>query len=58
MITNRKDYRSMAIELMDDGVLSPDMLIIACLKWMSNHEVGEMLEANELLEEEVNCEKR
>ena len=42
------DYRDRAIELVDDGVVDPMMMLTAALKWMSNDEVGEMLDANEL----------
>ena len=44
------DNRDRAIELVEDGVVDPMMMLTACLKWMSNDEVGEMLDANELSE--------
>ena len=42
------DYRDRLIELVEDGVLDPMMAVTMCAKWMSNDEVGEMLDANEL----------
>jgi hypothetical protein len=36
------------LELIEDGVLNKDMVIRACLMWMSDREVGEMAEQNEL----------
>ena len=34
------------LELVEGGVLDKDMVIRACLMWMSDREVGEMAEAN------------
>jgi len=42
------DSRDRAIELVEDGMVDPMMMVTMCLKWMSNDEVGEMLDANEL----------
>ena len=44
------DYRDRLIELVEDGVLDPMMAVTMCAKWMTNDEVGEMLDANELSE--------
>ncbi len=44
----RKDPRDFAIGLVDDGLVSPMMLLTAALNWMSHDEVREMLDANEL----------
>ena len=46
------DYRDRAIELVEDGMVDPMMMLIACVKYMTEDEVKEMLEINELLEEE------
>ena len=42
------DYRDQLIEMVEDGNLDPMMAVIMCAKWMTNDEVGEMLDANEL----------
>jgi hypothetical protein len=42
------DNRDKVIEMVDDGILDPMMALTMALKWMSNDEVGEMLDANEL----------
>ena len=47
---NMIDYRDRAIELVDDGNLDPMMALTMCLQWMSNDDVAEMLDANELSE--------
>ena len=44
------DYRDRLIELVEDGMLDPMMAVTMCAKWMTNDEVGEMLDANELSE--------
>jgi hypothetical protein len=46
------DYRDEAIELVEDGMVDPMMMLTACLKWMSQDEVRDMLKANELLRSE------
>jgi hypothetical protein len=44
----RKDPRSYAIDLVEQGLVSPMYLVEACLGYMSHDEVREMLDANEL----------
>ena len=44
------DNRDTVIEMVEDGMLDPMMALTMCLKWMSNDEVAEMLDANELSE--------
>ena len=46
------DYRDRAIELVEDGMVDPMMMLMAAVKYMSQDEVKEMLEINELLETE------
>ena len=43
-----QDNRDRLIELVEDGILDPVMAIQMCAKWMTNDEVGEMLDTNEL----------
>jgi len=42
------DARDRLIELVEDGMLDPMMAVTMCAKWMTNDEVEEMLDANEL----------
>jgi len=44
----KRDPRSFALELVDDGVVDPMLMLTAALNWMSLDEVREMLDANEL----------
>ena len=51
------DNRDKAIEMVEEGRVSADHLLLCCLKWMSNDDVHEMLDVNELtkrFEEENN----
>ena len=42
------DAREHAMVLVEEGIVSKDMLITMCLKYMSNDDVADMLDANEL----------
>ena len=44
------DFRDQTIELVEDGKVDLMMALTMCLKWMSDDDVGEMLDANELSE--------
>lgn len=35
------------MEMVESGVLDKDQVIVACLKWMSDHDVGRMAQRNE-----------
>jgi len=38
------------LEMVEDGYLDPMMALTMCLKWLSEDEVAEMMDANELSE--------
>lgn len=42
------DPRAFAFNLVEDGLISSETLIIACLKYMSHDDVRDMLDCNEL----------
>lgn len=44
----RSDPRSYALFFIQQGVVDPETLIIACLKYMSGDDIRDMLDANEL----------
>ena len=44
----RKDPRGYAIDLVEQGLVSPQLLLEACLSYMSTDDVRGMLDANEL----------
>ena len=44
----RKDPRDFALDLVYQGLVTPDLMLQACLVYMSHDEVRDMLDANEL----------
>ena len=44
----RKDPRSFALELVENGLVRAEDLLMACVTYMSTNEVQDMLDANEL----------
>jgi hypothetical protein len=42
------DSRDKALELVEEGIVSAEYLLMACLKYMSTDDVEDMLDANEL----------
>lgn len=44
----RKDPRGYAIDLVEQGMVSPQFLLEACLSYMSTDAVRDMLDSNEL----------
>ena len=45
-----RQFTNIAYDLIDEGVLSKDLLIQCCLKYMSENDVKDMLECNEIIE--------
>jgi len=43
-----QDPRDYAVALVEDGLVSAEVLLTACLKYMSHDDVRGMLDANEL----------
>lgn len=48
MSTFESDPRAYALELVESGLVDEDYLLLCCLKYMSHHDVRQMLDANEL----------
>jgi len=46
------DWREYALESVDMGIISKDALILACIQYMSQDEVRDMLVINEFIPEE------
>jgi hypothetical protein len=42
----------MLLEMIDDGLIDRDLVITACLKYMSEDDVQDMMEANEFIVEQ------
>jgi hypothetical protein len=47
-----REYTNKLLEMVEEGLLDKDMVIMACVKYMSEDEVRDMMEANEFLEHE------
>jgi hypothetical protein len=45
-------YTNMLLEMVEDSVLDRDHVIMACLKYMSEDDVQDMMEANEFIDEQ------
>ena len=44
------DFRNVALELVDNGMVTAEQMLTMALKYMSNDDVEDMLDANELSE--------
>jgi len=44
------DFRTVALNLVDEGIVSAEDMLTMALKYMSNDDVEDMLDANELSE--------
>ena len=47
-----REYTNKLYEMIDYGYVSKDQVIDMALSWLSEHDVKEMMERNELLEDE------
>ncbi len=45
------------LDMIDEGLLDKDTVIRACIEWMSEDDVREMIEANEFIEPEEESEE-
>jgi hypothetical protein len=44
-----REYTNKLLEMLEEGLLDKDTVIMACVKYMSEDDVKDMMEANELL---------
>lgn len=44
------DARERALDLIEQGIVAADHMVLMCMKWMTPDDVEEMLDANELSE--------
>ena len=47
-----RQYTNKLLEMVEDGLLDRDNVIMACVKYMSEDEVRDMMHANEFIEDE------
>ena len=47
-----REYTNKLLEMIDDGLISEDYVISACLEYMSESDVEDMMQVNDLLIDE------
>lgn len=47
-----REYTNKLLEMVEDGLLDRDTVILACVKYMSESDVQDMMESNEFVLEE------
>ena len=47
-----REYTNKLLEMLEEGLLDKDTVIMACLKYMSEGEVADMMSCNEFLMDE------
>ena len=47
-----RQYTNQLLEMIENGLLDKDTVINACVEYMSENEVRDMMESNEFIEEE------
>ena len=52
-----RKYTNMLLDMVEGGMLDRDTVIMACVKFMSEDEVQDMMEANEFVEDEYEDEE-
>ncbi len=52
-----RKYTNQLLDMIEDGLLDRDTVIMACVRYMSEDEVQDMMEANEFIEEQFEDEE-
>ena len=52
MYSQARKYTNKLLQMVDDGIVDEDTIMLACLKYMSEHEVEDMMRVNDLLDED------
>ncbi len=55
--TSVRGATNKVLEMIDEGLLDPKDMVMMCLKWMSEDDVKEMCEANEINLEDTEDEE-
>lgn len=48
-MSNPRKYTTMLLDMVEEGVLDRDAVILACVKYMSEDEVRDMMHANDMI---------
>ena len=52
-----RKYTTMLLDMVDEGVLDRDNVIMACVKYMSEDDVRDMMHANEMIMDDEDSEE-
>ena len=52
-----RKYTTMLLDMIDEGVLDRDNVIMACVKYMSEDDVRDMMHANEMIMDDEDSEE-
>jgi hypothetical protein len=52
-----RDYTDKLLEMVEEGILDRDNVILACVKYMSEDDVKDMMKCNEFINEEEESEE-
>lgn len=52
-----REYTTKLLEMVEEGILDRDTVIMACVKYMSEDDVKDMMHCNEMILEEDNEEE-
>jgi len=52
-----RKYTNKLLEMLEEGLLDKDYVILACVKYMSEDDVKDMMHANEMLYDEEDDEE-
>lgn len=47
-----RKFTNKLLEMVEEGLLDKDQVILACVKYMSEHDVADMMHANDFLYQE------
>jgi hypothetical protein len=51
-----REYTNKLLEMVEEGILDRDNVIMACVKYMSEDDVKDMMESNEFIQDEEETE--
>ena len=52
-----REYTTKLLEMVEEGILDRDNVIMACINYMSEDDVRDMMECNEFINEEEESEE-
>ena len=56
-MSNTRKYTTMLLDMVEEGVLDRDAVILACVKYMSEDDVRDMMHANEMITDDEDEEE-